>query len=73
MPTKFKLLLSILVVAIAVLMFMLQRDLGNSVPSYICLFVGALMVLGMWIFPEVRKESPHDARRPPPVGSDQAL
>jgi hypothetical protein len=73
MPTKFKLLLSILVVAIALLMFILQRDLGNTAPSYICLFVGVLMVLGMWIFPEVRKESPGDAKRPPSVGSDQAL
>ena len=67
MPTKFKLLLSILVVAISILMFILQRDLGNIVPSYICLFVGVLMVLGMWIFPEVRKESPNDPRRPPSV------
>jgi hypothetical protein len=65
MPTKVKLALSVLVVVVSALMFFLQRELGNLVPSYVCLFVGSLMILGMWIFPEVRKERPSDAADPP--------
>jgi len=67
MPANIKLLLSILVVVASGAMFHFQRDLENVVPAYACLFVGLLMILGMWIFPEVRKENPPDPK-PPPVG-----
>lgn len=56
MPTKVKLALSIVVIAVAVLMFILQRNLGNVVPGYVCLLIGSLMILGMWVFPDVRKD-----------------
>lgn len=67
MPTKIKLLLSILVVAVSATIFYLQRDLGNLVPSYVSLIVGFLMILGMWIFPEVKKED-HTTSTHPPAG-----
>jgi hypothetical protein len=65
MPTNIKLLLSILVVVVSGTMFHFQRDLENIMPSYASLFVGLLMILGMWIFPDVRKENPADPKRPP--------
>lgn len=65
MPTNIKLLLSILVVVVSAAMFHFQRDLENIVPSYACLFVALLMILGMWIFPDVRKENPTDPKRRP--------
>jgi len=68
MPTNIKLLLSILVVVASGAMFHFQRDLDKIIPSYASLFVGLLMILGMWIFPEVRKENPTDPK-PPPAGS----
>jgi hypothetical protein len=66
MPTNVKLLLSVLVVVVSGAMFHFQRDLENIMPSYASLFVGLLMILGMWIFPDVRKKSPTDrkARKP---------
>ena len=67
MPTNIKLLLSILVVVVSGTMFHVQRDFENIMPSYASLFVGVLMILGMWIFPDVRKENPAD-RKPPPAG-----
>ena len=63
MPTKVKLLLSVLVVVASGAMFHFQRDLENIMSSYASLFVGLLMILGMWIFPDVRKENPADAKR----------
>lgn len=65
MPTNIKLLLSILVVVVSAAMFHFQRDLENVVPSYACLFVGLLMILGMWVFPDVRKENPADPKSAP--------
>jgi hypothetical protein len=67
MPTNIKLLLSILIVIVSGAMFYFQRDLQNIMPSYASLFVGVLMILGMWIFPDVRKENPADPE-PPPAG-----
>ena len=64
MPTNVKLLLSVLVVVVSGTMFHFQRDLENIMPSYASLFVGLLMILGMWIFPDVRKENPNDRKRP---------
>lgn len=65
MPTNVKLLLSVLVVVVSGTMFHFQRDLENIIPGYVSLFVGLLMILGMWIFPDVRKEIPSDPKRPP--------
>jgi hypothetical protein len=65
MPANVKLLLSVLVVVASGTMFHFQHDLENILPSYASLFVGLLMILGMWIFPDVRKESPTDRKRPP--------
>lgn len=58
MPTKIKLLLSVLVVVISGTVFYMQRDVENIIPSYVSLLVGLLMILGMWIFPDVRKQDP---------------
>ena len=65
MPTNIKLLLSILVVVASGAIYHFQRDLENIIPSYASLFVGLLMILGMWIFPDVRNENPTDPKRPP--------
>jgi len=48
MPTNIKLLLSILVVVVSGTMFHVQRDLENIMPSYASLFVGVLMILGIF-------------------------
>jgi hypothetical protein len=65
MPASVKLLLSVLVVGVAAATFLLQRDLGNLSPGYASLLVGLLMILGMWVFPEVKKEDHTTSGRPP--------
>lgn len=64
MPASIKLLLSVLVVGVAAAAFLLQRDLGHLSPGYASLAVGLLMIVGMWVFPEVKKEDRTTSGRP---------
>ena len=64
MPSSIKLLLSVLVVGVAAAAFLLQRNLGNLSPGYVSLAVGLLMIVGMWVFPEVKKEDRTTSGRP---------
>lgn len=58
MPTRVKLSISLLVILVAAAGYALQAHLGQSGPKYAVLFLGAFMVIAMWLFPEVnRKEA----------------
>lgn len=57
MPTIVKLAISLIVVLVAGAGYALQVHLGQEGPRYAVLFLGGLMVIAMWLFPEVsRKE-----------------
>lgn len=53
MPPRIKIILSIVVLAVAVAGYFFQVSLGKVGPSYAALGFGALAVIAMWIFPEV--------------------
>lgn len=53
MPTRIKIILSLIISAVALGGYLFQDYLGQTGPKYAALVVGLLMVAGMWIFPEV--------------------
>lgn len=53
MPIKIKIFLTIYILSISVLVMFYEKFLGQANLIYVLLFVTALMVLGIWIFPEV--------------------
>ncbi len=60
MPTPIKFGLSLIVILIAIGAYYFQDSIGQVGPKYAVLFLGAFMVAGMWIFPEVTRK---DIRR----------
>lgn len=57
MPTLVKVTISLIVMLVAAAGYALQAELGQTGPKYAVLFLGAFMVIAMWLFPEVsRKE-----------------
>jgi membrane protein YdbS with pleckstrin-like domain len=53
MPTRIKIILSLIISVAAIGGYFFQDYLGQVGPKYAALVVGLLMVVGMWIFPEV--------------------
>lgn len=53
MPTRIKIILSVILSLTAIGGYVFQDYLGQTGPKYAALAVGFLMVVGMWIFPEV--------------------
>lgn len=65
MPKPIKILLSLIVALATVGAYLFQDYLGQEGPKYAVLFLGPLMIFGMWLFPEVmRKGKPQADRRP---------
>lgn len=58
MPVRIKLAISVIVALIAVAGYFFQDHLGQVGPKYAALFLGALMIGAMWLFPEVKREAP---------------
>ncbi len=58
MPVRIKLAISVFVALIAVAGYFFQDHLGQAGPKYAALFLGALMIGAMWLFPEVKREAP---------------
>ena len=56
MPPKFKIPLSILVVAVAIAVAYFQHQSGQPVTPWIALALGGFMVFAMWVFPEEKKK-----------------
>jgi hypothetical protein len=63
MPTKVKTLISLIVVAVAIAGYVLQAQLGQIGPKYAVIFLGAAMVVAMWLFPEVKRDDVNRSMR----------
>jgi hypothetical protein len=55
MPARVKLILSVLVVFVAVAGFCYQQALGQVGPKYAVAVLACIMVIAMWLFPEVKR------------------
>jgi uncharacterized membrane protein YfcA len=55
MPTHVKIMLSLLVLAVAAAGYVFQDSLGQVGPKYAVAFLGVFMVIAMWVFPEVQR------------------
>jgi hypothetical protein len=55
-PITVKLTISLIVVLVAAATFALQDALGQTGPKYAVIFLGLLMVVAMWLFPEVTRK-----------------
>lgn len=55
MPNHVKILLSLVVLAVAAAGYVFQDSLGQVGPKYAVAFLGIFMVVAMWIFPEVQR------------------
>ena len=54
MPTQIQILISVLAAVVAVVVAVWQSSIGNQVSHWIALATGALMLFGIWIFPEAK-------------------
>ncbi|MBT05476.1 MAG: hypothetical protein CMM32_00945 [Rhodospirillaceae bacterium] len=54
MPRSVQILISVLVVAGAIFISRWQAAIGHTTSQHLVLLVGAIMLLGMWIFPEAK-------------------
>lgn len=55
MPNRIKILLSLVVLAVAAAAYAFQAALGQVGPRYAVAFLGVFMVVAMWVFPEVER------------------
>ena len=55
MPTKIKLAISVLVLAVGAGVWVFERGLGNVTASWVAGGLAVFMVLAIWLFPEVSK------------------
>ena len=53
MPTKIKIFLSLYIFIIGILVILFENSFGNSNLILSIIFLIFLMILGIWIFPEV--------------------
>jgi uncharacterized membrane protein len=53
MPIKIKISLTIYIIIVAILVIFYEKLLGQPNLIYTLIFVTALMIIGIWIFPEV--------------------
>ena len=58
MPAYLKLILSILVTAVALAVHWTQAEGGHGFNSWLVLGLGAFMILAVWLFPEPRRRAP---------------
>ena len=56
MPAKFKLLISVLVLAVGAGVHFFEQELGNVEASWVAVGLAAFMVLAVWLFPEASRE-----------------
>lgn len=68
MPVKIKLMLSLLVVAVAAITAYVQHAIGHERIQYLVIFLGFAMVFAMWLFPEVKREETAGGVRRNPAG-----
>ncbi len=56
MPSHMKLLLSVVMLAVCLAMFYYDHTHGGGIEKWVALFLGPLMVLSIWIFPEAESK-----------------
>ena len=54
MPTQIQILISVIAALVAVVVAVWQSSIGNQISHWIALATGALMLFGIWIFPEAK-------------------
>jgi FtsH-binding integral membrane protein len=54
-PSHLKLLLSVMICVVAAVMVWVERAGGAPAIGWVVVALGALMVLGIWLFPEARR------------------
>lgn len=62
MPPLIKAILTVLVIVAATLLWTWRASIGLAAPGWLVFGLVALMVLGLWLFPEVKK-SPRGPNR----------
>ena len=62
MPPHLKALLSLTVCVVAGVMLWAERGHGAPAIGWLSVALGALMILGIWLFPEARREDKQDKR-----------
>lgn len=55
MPNHIKIILSLVVLAVAAAGYAFQAHLGQQGPKLAVAFLGIFMVVAMWVFPEVQR------------------
>lgn len=55
MPNRVKVLLSLAVLLTALLVHAFQLQAGQPFTPWLVLFVGAVMIIALWLFPEAKK------------------
>ena len=64
MPSYLKLILSVLVAAVAVAIYLTQGESGHDFNSWLALGLGVFMILAVWLFPEPRRRVGKDGPQP---------
>lgn len=64
MPSRIKLVLSLIVLAVAVAVYSFQARAGQGLNSWLALGLAVLMIAAMWLFPEAKGygKKPEDRR-----------
>ncbi|MDP6708903.1 MAG: hypothetical protein QF893_21375 [Alphaproteobacteria bacterium] len=57
MPNHLKLILSLIIVAVAVVFHYFQGQAGQEVTKWLALGLGAFMIFAIWLFPEAKREA----------------
>lgn len=64
MPTRIKVIISIVVALVGIAAYWFQDGLGHVGPKYAVVALGVVMIAAMWLFPEVKRDAPTDPGRP---------
>lgn len=57
MPPFLKVILSIIVAAVAAIMLWYELDHGAAHVGYVAIGLGAFMIFAVWLFPETRRRA----------------
>jgi hypothetical protein len=60
MPTKFKVIISILILILFGVTGLYEFSMNLRMAGWAAFFLGAFMVFSIWIFPEVSRDDPMD-------------
>ena len=58
MPVPYKILVSILALAVTAGVFYFDTQAGAGGERWVALLLGPLMIFGIWVFPEAKQKKP---------------